>query len=308
LRVRNFWKTSHPLKEVANKNPRSSPYLRNGVEVRISSIVINCCCGFIRNLRLLITPLLNKKDKQGNHSAFSLIELSIVLIIMGLLVAGVTGGASLVENARLTSLKREVDDHIKDLFTFYARTGRLPGDLDNSGKIGYIYPGDKKYPEGSFSAPYDSINNINAISAPFIELYLYGISSFKPNPIAAAVAATFSQGAVRNIANNGGIPFSKVYKDFMYTHRYEKETYTDTSRFSYGMTDKTAIDMFTTEFINAQNKKIMNIVKKLDIKFDDGAHNGGSIRAYCSNGSSSGVTSYTNAKVCSEIMFYFGVK
>ena len=43
-----------------------------------------------------------------NNKGFSLIELSIVLIIMGLLIAGVTGGASLVKSAKLRAAVTEL--------------------------------------------------------------------------------------------------------------------------------------------------------------------------------------------------------
>ncbi len=41
------------------------------------------------------------KSQINNLFAFSLIELSIVLIIIGLLVAGITGGAILIESAKI---------------------------------------------------------------------------------------------------------------------------------------------------------------------------------------------------------------
>ena len=46
---------------------------------------------------------MNYKKYSDNILAFSLIELSIVLIIIGLLIAGVTGGASLIESAKITN-------------------------------------------------------------------------------------------------------------------------------------------------------------------------------------------------------------
>ena len=68
-------------------------------------------------------PTLTKGDKR--LSAFFLIELSIVLIIMGLLVAGVTGGQSLIEAAKVRGVIDEATNYKRAVNIFYAKNGRL---------------------------------------------------------------------------------------------------------------------------------------------------------------------------------------
>lgn len=107
--------------------------------------------------------------------AFSLIELSIVLIIIGLLVAGITGGASLIESAKVNAFYNSLSQYKQALYTFYTLHDRLPGDFNLDGKIGYS-SGEiikKEY----FKFPYDGTDEANKhyvpneTMAPFIELY-----------------------------------------------------------------------------------------------------------------------------------------
>lgn len=67
---------------------------------------------------------------------FSLIELSIVLIIIGLLVAGITGGQSLIDSARARAVMNEVENYRRAIDIYFAANGKLPGDELNNGKLG----------------------------------------------------------------------------------------------------------------------------------------------------------------------------
>ena len=73
---------------------------------------------------------------KNKESGFSLIELSIVLIIIGLLVAGITGGQSLIESAKARAVMNEARGYMQAVNTYFAAKGRLPGDPENTGKMG----------------------------------------------------------------------------------------------------------------------------------------------------------------------------
>ncbi|HSQ97833.1 MAG TPA: type II secretion system protein [Rickettsiales bacterium] len=66
-----------------------------------------------------------------NSKGFSLIELSIVLIIIGLLVAGITGGASLIRSAELRAVISEIRNYQTAINAYYTAVGELPGGVDS---------------------------------------------------------------------------------------------------------------------------------------------------------------------------------
>jgi len=65
-------------------------------------------------------------------SGFTLIELSIVIVIIGLIVAGVVGGQKLVSSAKLRGIVTDVDKYRAAYNTFYLTYSSIPGDMTNA--------------------------------------------------------------------------------------------------------------------------------------------------------------------------------
>ena len=55
---------------------------------------------------------------------------------MGLLVAGVTGGQSLIQSAKTRAIINEATGYKRAVNIFYAKNNRLPGDPDATGRMG----------------------------------------------------------------------------------------------------------------------------------------------------------------------------
>ena len=71
---------------------------------------------------------------QKTHG-FSLVELSIVLVILGLLVGGVLGGQALIRSSELRNLPIEKDRMITATLAFRNKYIGLPGDITNATAI-----------------------------------------------------------------------------------------------------------------------------------------------------------------------------
>jgi prepilin-type N-terminal cleavage/methylation domain-containing protein len=61
------------------------------------------------------------------HCGFTLLELSIVLVIIGLVVGGLLAGREMIEQAKIRSLMSEIDQIKSAATTFQTKYGELPG-------------------------------------------------------------------------------------------------------------------------------------------------------------------------------------
>lgn len=66
----------------------------------------------------------------AKDSGFSLVELSIVLVILGLLTGGVLGGRSLIKAAELRSVSSEFQQWQTAVYAFESKYFSLPGDFE----------------------------------------------------------------------------------------------------------------------------------------------------------------------------------
>ena len=67
-----------------------------------------------------------------NQHGFTLVEISIVMIIIGLLIGGTFGGMKLIENMQVNKTVQDLKAIESAALTFRDTYGRLPGDMANT--------------------------------------------------------------------------------------------------------------------------------------------------------------------------------
>ena len=77
--------------------------------------------------------MLSKIEKRRGESGFTLVELAIVMIIIGLLIGGILKGQELVANAQVTATVAQIKGLDGALSTFRDKYSAMPGDMRNAG-------------------------------------------------------------------------------------------------------------------------------------------------------------------------------
>src|SRR3982751_5469946 len=80
------------------------------------------------------------RSKGEAEKGFTLIELSIVLVIIGLIVGGVLVGQDLIKAAEIRATISQIEKYNASVNTFRTKYNGMPGDLtaDNAAAFGFV--------------------------------------------------------------------------------------------------------------------------------------------------------------------------
>lgn len=71
----------------------------------------------------------------GKESGFTLAELAIGLVIIGLFIGAILGGASMISNAKIRRQVNDLQGLYAGCYTYFDKFEQLPGDRDGNGQF-----------------------------------------------------------------------------------------------------------------------------------------------------------------------------
>jgi prepilin-type N-terminal cleavage/methylation domain-containing protein len=105
-----------------------------------------------------------------NRAGFTLVEIAIVMVIIGLLIGGVLKGQAMVQNAKVKRVVKQTDELRAAVMAFYDKYGVYPGDEN----LGPIPPGSDGEGDGDGRIEGGGTNEDNEL---FRDLQLAGLIS-----------------------------------------------------------------------------------------------------------------------------------
>jgi prepilin-type N-terminal cleavage/methylation domain-containing protein len=170
------------------------------------------------------------------QQGFTLIEIAIVLVIIGLLLGGILQGQSLINSARVRNLISQVDGVKAAFYGFQDRYRALPGDFSQATTqiAGATTDGDGK---GSIDTPKESIAVWDHLSH------------------AGFITGTFtSNGATTDLATTTPTNPWGAFIQLIYDHAYAVDSGTATDRHN----------------LKTGNQVPVDVIAEVDRKIDDG--------------------------------------
>ena len=226
-----------------------------------------------------------------HESGFTLIELSIVLVIIGLIVGGILVGQDLIKAAQVRSTVAQIEKYNSAVNTFTTKYTGIPGDLNATVATGFgLNSGAGTAGLGDGNGLIESaLTGVNSSTSWGQEAGLFWVHLSQANLIdgvfnqtAASIAGAAP--AVYTIASIAQIlPLAKIGRG-----NYISVGSTSGINYYYmaGVTATTAAGALT------QSDQLTPIeAYNMDVKMDDGAPNTGVVQAHGSGTTSAPVTS-----------------
>lgn len=230
------------------------------------------------------------RASKTSQSGFTLVELSIVLLIIALIIGGVLVGRDLIHSAELRSTISDFNAHKAAIYTFKARYNALPGDMRNATQFwkagsGAACDPDNVTPDLSDGTCNGSANKVvgaficgASTADPCYELYTF----WQQLSLAGLVKGTFgADTSTFSVLEDyeAAIPPSKINQRWFWLPFYSGGSGTlntafpathNKNMFALGIPN---LDLSTGNATGAD-------AEYLDIKMDDGVPNKGSVTVH----------------------------
>jgi prepilin-type N-terminal cleavage/methylation domain-containing protein len=133
------------------------------------------------------------------NKGFTLVEVAIVMVIIGLLIAGTMKSMEIVNIARAKKNISEITVLVNAQHSFYERTARYAGDSDNDGAINHTNLASSAYPNDA------DTTTVTDIDFPFQELKNMGVLPNQSNAVLARLTSggpAYFAGSVVTVSGN----------------------------------------------------------------------------------------------------------
>ena len=234
-----------------------------------------------------------------NLKGYTLIEMSIVLIIIGLLISSVTSGSKMIENAKVNRFIKDMEMYKHATYMFKIINNRLPGDFNDDGYVGRFYYSNTKKDEPAFvyhktGSKYNG-KTLGFRAGPFVELLDAKLLDFEPN--INNVSSTSNNANIMKSLSPKVNPYKNLLHSGFYTH--ENTTIASTSS-EYKMN---GVYMWISSTDNKGLKA--KLAERIDKKIDNDIHNAGKFRAGCPKESTAKTYSQAilNDDGCTDFMY-----
>lgn len=224
------------------------------------------------------------------NKAFTLVELAIVIVIIGLLVGGVLQGQELIKQAKWRTSMKDIESHRAALATFYGKYNCVPGDCANAFRFFGTECG-----SNTIMAETTGHTGCNGNGNKILS-YAEGQLLWKHLSLAKIIKGSFTEGFSNTIKTNVNVPAIPIADNAAISAAFSQGLPSSTScGFEYCANDAHVRGgmLGKNVFIAGSMTDARSYVRgpiftpmdafEFDVKFDDGLYYSGSISGYQSS-------------------------